>query len=250
MKQDHRDLSITVDRENGALQVVSTNPGPYEPLKACGQQEPRPRRPPPLACKLLRKSQDASHRQEAEMKAMIAFLAILFTTTGAFAQRDYASGYGPFTSQDAELMSAVWPKIREAARFEDIDWRSVGLARAPGDRVAHSVLAEHWGALRKAAEFEDIDWSGITGYRESGRDDLSYRGLSPFTSEESAALSRVWGEIRKAADFRDIDWHAVGLRRAPGDSTARSIMETQWHALRQAARFEDIDWGATTARAR
>jgi hypothetical protein len=142
-------------------------------------------------------------------------------------------------------MSAVWPKIREAARFEDIDWRSVGLTHAPGDRQAQSLLAEHWGTLRQAAAFEDIDWRETAGYGESARNDLTYRDAGPFTSEEAAALSRVWGEIRKAASFNDIDWHAVGLRRAPGDSTARSIMETNWGSIRQAARFEDIDWDAT-----
>ena len=184
------------------------------------------------------------------MKATIAILAMLFASTGAFAQYHSASGSGPFTRQDAELMSAVWPKIREAARFEDIDWRSVGLARAPGDWAAQSVLAENWDALRKAAEFDDIDWSRIAGYRETSRNDLAYRGAGPFTGEEAAALSRVWGEIRKAASFRDIDWHAVGLRRAPGDSTARGIMETHWPTLRQAGRFGDIDWAAMTARTR
>jgi hypothetical protein len=195
-------------------------------------------------------SQHVSARQEAEMKATIAILAaMLFASPTAFAQYRSGSGYGPFTQQDAELMSAVWPKIREAARFEDIDWRSVGLARPPGDWQAQSVLAENWDALRKAATFEDVDWDKISGYRGLDRGDLSYRG-SPFTAEEAAALSRVWGEIRKAASFRDIDWHAVGLRRAPGDSTARSIMETQWPTLRQAGRFEDIDWGAVTTRTR
>jgi hypothetical protein len=152
-------------------------------------------------------------------------------------------------------MSAVWPEIREAARFEDIDWRSVGLTRPPGDWAAQSVLAENWSTLRKAAEFEDIDWSAISGNRQWNRNDSTYRGSSPFssspfTSDEAAALSRVWGEIRKAANFRDINWRAVGLRRAPGDSTARSIMESQWHTLRQAGRFEDIDWGTVMARAR
>jgi hypothetical protein len=175
------------------------------------------------------------------MKTSIAVLAILLATTGAFAQHYSASV--PLSRQDAQLMSAVWPKIREAAQFDDIDWRSVGLTRAPGDSAAQDFLAAHWGELRKAARFEDIDWQR-TGYRESARNDLSYRSAGPFTSEEADALSRVWGEIRKAANFTDIDWRSVGLKRAPGDSTARSIMETHWSSLRQAARFEDIDWDA------
>jgi hypothetical protein len=147
-------------------------------------------------------------------------------------------------------MSAVWPNIREAARFEDIDWRSVGLARAPGDWAAQSFVAAHWGALREAARFEDIDWPETAGYRESARNDLSYRTAGPFTSEEAEALSRVWGEIRKAGNFHDIDWRSVGLKRAPGDSTARNIMETNWGTLRQAATFEDIDWNGLMARTR
>lgn len=182
------------------------------------------------------------------MKTSIAILAILVATTAAFAQRDTASG--PFTRQDAQLMSAVWPKIREAARFDDIDWPSVGLTRAPGDRQAQNVLASNWGALREAARFEDIDWRETAGYRESARNDLSYGNSGPFTGEEADALSRVWGQIRPAANFKDINWRSVGLKRAPGDSTARSVIETHWGTLRQAANFEDIDWDAVTSRTR
>ena len=184
------------------------------------------------------------------MKTSTAILAFLLVTTGALAQRDSASWSGPFTTQDAQLMSAVWPKIREAARFEDIDWRSVGLARAPGDRAAQSKVSAHWGAIREASRFEDIDWRAIAGYRESAADDLRYGNAGPFTSEEAEAMSRAWGEIREAANFDDIDWRSIGLRRPPGDSTAREIMETHWGTVRQAGRFEDIDWDALTARSR
>jgi hypothetical protein len=72
----------------------------------------------------------------------------------------------PFTSQEAAVMSRAWGQLREAARFEDIDWRAVGLSRAPGDRDARRLMAQHWGQLREATRFEDIDWQATTGYRE------------------------------------------------------------------------------------
>jgi hypothetical protein len=55
-------------------------------------------------------------------------------------------------------MSRVWPRIREATAYDDIDWRAIGI-REPGDRDAHRLMAGHWGQLREAAEFEDIDWN-------------------------------------------------------------------------------------------
>ena len=65
---------------------------------------------------------------------------------------------GPFNREETVLMSRVWPRIREAARYDDIDWRALGI-REPGDRDAHRIMAGHWGQLREAARFEDIDWN-------------------------------------------------------------------------------------------
>lgn len=207
---------------------------------------------------MARKLLDRHYRMQrgAEMKATIAIFATLLMAGGAHAQR-YSSG--PFTPPEAEVMSAVWPKIREAEHFEDINWRAVGLVRAPGDRTAQSLMARGWGSLREAAAFEDIDWAATTGYRATEGYREHARGRSgdrdrngeldrfgPFTSDEAAAIGSVWSEIREAADFRDIDWRAEGLRRAPGDSTARRIMQTHWDELREAADFYDIDWRATT----
>jgi hypothetical protein len=56
-------------------------------------------------------------------------------------------------------MSRVWGRIRTAADFDDIDWRSVGLSGAPGSREARRIMARNWGALREAERFEDIDWA-------------------------------------------------------------------------------------------
>jgi len=72
--------------------------------------------------------------------------------------RDYHSDTGPFTREEARQMRAVWPRIREAENFADIDWRSVGLGRAPGSRDARAFMAEQWDSLRRAARFDDIDW--------------------------------------------------------------------------------------------
>ena len=59
-------------------------------------------------------------KQEATMRWTIAMCAMLLATFGAYGQLHGSSG--PFTNEEAQLMSAVWPKIREAATFEDIDW--------------------------------------------------------------------------------------------------------------------------------
>ncbi len=72
--------------------------------------------------------------------------------------RDYDEEFGPFTRQEAHALRSVWPTIREAANFYDINWRSVGLARAPGDRRARRFMADDWGSLRRAAQFDDINW--------------------------------------------------------------------------------------------
>ena len=62
-------------------------------------------------------------------------------------------------------MSRAWGQIREAARYEDIDWRAIGFSGAPGDRDARRIMSRYWGQLREAGRFEDIDWQATTGYR-------------------------------------------------------------------------------------
>jgi hypothetical protein len=184
------------------------------------------------------------------MRLTIAILATLFAA-GAFAQSDRASRFGPFTSQEAELIDAVWSEIREAAAWEDIDWEAVGLNRAPGSPEARRFMASNWGTVRQAAEFDDIDWQATkgSGYGSASRSPFEDADESgPFSRQEAELLSRVWPEIRQAAAFEDIDWRAVGLSRAPGDSTARRLMATHWGSLRRAADFRDIDWEAITSR--
>jgi hypothetical protein len=73
-------------------------------------------------------------------------------------RKDYDSDTGPFTRDEARVMREVWPEIRGAEHFQDIDWRALGLARAPGDREARAFMAESWDSLRRAANFDDIDW--------------------------------------------------------------------------------------------
>jgi hypothetical protein len=71
--------------------------------------------------------------------------------------------YGLFTREDAAALSQVWREIREAAEFNHIDWRAVGLLRPPGSREARRVMTTNWSLLREAARFEDIDWAATTG---------------------------------------------------------------------------------------
>ena len=81
-----------------------------------------------------------------------------FDRPSSRAPRDYDGDFGPFTREEARDMRSVWSTIREAASFYDINWRSVGLARAPGDRNARRVMAQDWGSLRRAERFDDINW--------------------------------------------------------------------------------------------
>jgi hypothetical protein len=175
------------------------------------------------------------------MRWTIAMCAMLLATFGAYGQLHGSSG--PFTNEEAQLMSAVWPKIREAATFEDIDWQAIGLARAPGSSEARRFMATHWSAVRSANEFGDINWQETSGSRHSSTSGYALEDKTgPFTSLEAEQLSAVWPEIRKANAFGDIDWKAVGLSHAPGSREARRLMEAQWGSLRRAAEFDDIDW--------
>lgn len=197
------------------------------------------------------------------MKLTILILAASIAG-GALAQerQEFRS---PFTGYDAEVMSDVWPDIREAASFEDIDWRAAGLDRAPGSPEAQRFLARHWEEAREAERFAYIDWEELAEddrrrqsrgerFARAERSDRVEREVSnderyresPFTRAEAAELSRAWGEIRAAARFEDIDWRSAGLSGAPGDREARRLMSRHWAQLREAERFEEIDWQATT----
>jgi hypothetical protein len=196
------------------------------------------------------------------MKARIAALTTLLVAAGAMAQRDS----GPFSPREAELLDAVWPQIREAGDYDDIDWRALGLAGPPGDLEARELMAENWDALRRAGDFDDIDWRATVRDRSSSRysneryRDRERRGAQvdeygeyagPFTSREAALMREVWPQIREAAAFEDIDWRAVGLSGPPGGREARRVMAANWGALRTAADFDHIDWdGAMRYRTR
>ena len=195
------------------------------------------------------------------MRLTIAILVMLFT--GATAQAQHRDGFtGPLTGYEAELLSEVWPEIRQADRFEDINWRAHGLNRAPASAEAQRFLAANWSELRREERFSNIDWNEYSdqparssrgeryGRVESGSNQAGYNNYSPFTREEAAALSRSWGQIREAARFEDINWRAAGLSGAPGDREARRVMSSNWGQLREAGRFEDIDWQAAGYRTR
>lgn len=177
------------------------------------------------------------------MKYAIAILATLVVATGALAQNRGAY-YGPFTDAEAQLLSAVWPEIREAADYEDINWSAHGLSRAPGNREVQRAMAANWDEVRRARRFEEVDWTEVT----AGRDAPSRPSASPFTTsgpfnrDESELLSELWPQIREAANFDDINWRAHGLSRAPGTADAQRLMAAHWSEVREAQRFEDIDW--------
>lgn len=198
------------------------------------------------------------------MKLTIAILAALLLGTSAFAQGRSSASYGPFTDSEAQLLSAVWPEIREAAHYGDINWPAHGLTQAPGNRDVQRLMSANWRELRTASRFEQVDWDRFVGgssqqsrrNAREGRYDPFERqypgesggvGAGPFTNAETAVMSQVWAQIREAGSFQDINWRALGVERAPGDRQARSIMANHWGELREAERFEDINWRLTTA---
>ena len=174
------------------------------------------------------------------MRLKLATFTILMLAAVGMAQADSSSS--PFSRQDEQLMSSVWPKIREARDFDDIDWKAVGLARAPGNSSARHLMAENWSRLRTEPRFDDIDWRDV---RDSGNRTSAQRydeETGPFTRDEARRLSAVWSKIRQASSFADIDWKAVGMSRAPGDREAQAFTTAHWDSLRRAERFDDIDW--------
>jgi hypothetical protein len=184
------------------------------------------------------------------MKLSLPTFTILMLSAVGIAQADVSSS--PFSRQDARLMSSVWPRVREAGNFADINWRSVGLSAAPGDLEARRFVAEHWSRLRTAAAFGDIDWRAL-GYEGGDRSSSRAHGeartgvnedTGPFTRQEARDLRAVWSTIREAENFNDINWRSAGLARAPGDRQARRFMAEDWGSLRRAAQFDDIDWRA------
>lgn len=194
------------------------------------------------------------------MRYAIAILVALMIGTAAHAQGrgDFT---GPFTGYEAQTLSEVWPDIRKAAHFEDINWSTHGLSRAPGSSEAQRILSANWEELRREEHFADIDWNEYSGNRSAsarsrteryGRaetgfpDEGGYRG-SPFAREDFEDMSRVWSEIRVAARFEDINWRTHGLSRAPGSAEAQRILSTNWNELRREERFTDIDWDEYSA---
>jgi hypothetical protein len=186
------------------------------------------------------------------MRITMTILAALFVATGASAQRAY---YGPFTDAEAQVLSAVWPEIREAADYEDINWPSIGLNRAPGSRDVQRMMSENWDELRREPRFEAIDWNQYVGASRTPRYERDrtsdrfeqqfpgpFTGYGPFTRDESQVLAELWPQIREAARYEDIDWRALGLARAPGDAYARDIMASNWNEVRREQRFQDIEW--------
>jgi hypothetical protein len=198
------------------------------------------------------------------MKILIAIVATMMT--GAVLGQGRIGSTGPFTGYEADVLNDVWPEIRQAEDFEDINWRAHGLERAPGTREAQRFLATNWDEARQSERFASIDWDALAGGGfNSGRrdqrandrfgrqypaDDVDVDDeVGPFTRQEAAVLSRLWPQIREAASYEDIDWRAYGVR-APGDRDAQRIMSRNWGEYREAGRFEDINWEGTYARSR
>ena len=101
--------------------------------------------------------------------------AILVTTVGARPQRenigsepeDRTGWSGPYTRQEAQVMSEIWESIRGAARYEDVNWSVLNMTSAPGSAEAQQNTSIHWETLRGAGIFSEIDWEASTGYSQT-----------------------------------------------------------------------------------
>ena len=83
-------------------------------------------------------------------ESIVLVLGFFFGASGALAQLDLGGRPGPYTDEEAQLMIAVWPTIRGAARYEDVNWATLSPSGAPGSAEAQQLTSRYWETLRSA----------------------------------------------------------------------------------------------------
>jgi hypothetical protein len=83
-------------------------------------------------------------------------------------------GYGnsPFLQSDYQKLSALFPQIRSAANWNDINWDVIG-GKPQLTAGVEDFISANWRAIRPAANFQDINWNAGTGY--SGGTPIGYK---------------------------------------------------------------------------
>jgi hypothetical protein len=74
-----------------------------------------------------------------------------------------AYGNSPFLQSDYLTLASLFPKVRSAANWNDINWSAIGGKPQMSEGV-ENFIASNWGAIRPAANFSDINWNAGTGW--------------------------------------------------------------------------------------
>lgn len=86
------------------------------------------------------------------------------------AQPQTTAGNSPIQSQDFQAIAGLWPTIRSAARFEDINWAAHGFPNGPPvSPETQAMLSQQWGVIRNAANLSDVNWQAQGFGPESGQ---------------------------------------------------------------------------------
>lgn len=96
-----------------------------------------------------------------------------------YAPSDPASiGYGnsPFLQSDYQKLAALFPQVRSAANWSDINWAAHG-GKPQLTAGVEDFIAANWNAIRPAANFQDINWNASSGY--SGGAPIGYKPPEP-----------------------------------------------------------------------
>lgn len=84
----------------------------------------------------------------------------LATSQRAIASGEAVSAASLMTAADKTFLSKVWPIVRVAAQWSDINWQAIGYPRGPLiSSAANSLMAELWPEIRVAAQFSHINWN-------------------------------------------------------------------------------------------
>lgn len=124
-----------------------------------------------------------------------------------------AMGYGnsPFLQSDYQTLSALFPQIRSAANWSDINWAAHGGKPQLTDGV-ENFISSNWSAIRPAANFQDINWNASTGY--SGGTPIGYQApeapaATPVGNYESFFASPDFQFRQQQGDKNINNWFAA-----------------------------------------
>ncbi len=64
------------------------------------------------------------------------------------------------TDRDLQILRDVWPQVRSAANWTDINWSAIGMPQGPQLSPAADAAIKHvWPQVHVAARFDDVNWT-------------------------------------------------------------------------------------------